>query len=134
MPALAQRGVALQRADEQAHAGDRAGNVERVAAHPGQGVGEPQVALRQRRLGRHRIEELLQVHAGPSGESQCSTREDGPSLAPPPARRANSGTAASNRSPSSATQKKLPRMAPVGVRRRVPLVYWNDSPGRSSGW
>ncbi|EWS63891.1 hypothetical protein Y695_02875 [Hydrogenophaga sp. T4] len=25
-------------------------------------------------------------------------------------------------------------MVPLGVRRRVPLVYWNDSPGRSSGW
>ncbi len=134
VPALAQGGVVLERADEQAHARDRGGHVERVAAHPGQGVGEPQVALRQRRLGRHRVEELLQVHAGPGDAAQCSTREDGASLAPlPPARRANSGTAASKRSPSSATQKKLPRMAPVGVRRRVPLVYWKDSPGRSSG-
>ena len=25
-------------------------------------------------------------------------------------------------------------MVPVGVRRRVPLVYSKDSPGLSSGW
>ena len=25
-------------------------------------------------------------------------------------------------------------MLPLGVRSRQPLVYWNDSPGLSSGW
>ena len=39
----------------------------------------------------------------------------------------NRGTGVSNGSPSSATQWKVPCMVPLEVRRRQPLVYWNDS-------
>ena len=48
-------------------------------------------------------------------------------------RRMNSGTGASNRSPSSATQKYSPRIVPTGVAITAQLVYSKCSPGLSSG-
>ncbi len=130
-PTLPELGVGLHAVEKLTHARHAGLHVLFVAAHPAHGVDQPQVALRQRRVGIDGVDERDDGH-GRGTALQCSTR-DGASPAPL-ARKSNAGTTASKRSPSSATQKKLPRMLPVGVFRRVPLVYWNDSPGRSSGW
>jgi hypothetical protein len=70
---------------------------------------------------------------GPLAENRCSVQHPGRRFAR--ARRAQGefGHLGFEALAILGHAKKLPRMLPLGVASRVPLVYWNDSPGRSKG-